>query len=138
MIDYGIARASEPGVARGLETQAGHLLGTLQYISPEQLSGDPDGADVRSDVYALGVILYELVAECVPYVVEGKPITEVVAEICERMPAPPSARKPELASELDWIVLKALSKDKASRYDSAAELADDLARRERNEPVRGR
>ncbi len=134
VIDYGVARAIDREPAEGLRTQAGFLLGTLQYLSPEQLSSGSDEVDTRSDVYALGVILYELVAGRPPYEVTG-PIAEVVAGICERMPRPPSAYACDLPREIDWIVLRALSKERERRYGSADELALDLGRHLGDEPV---
>jgi tetratricopeptide (TPR) repeat protein len=135
IIDYGIARLDDPLGAATSRTQTGAVLGTLQYASPEQLSGAQDGVDVRTDVYSLGLMLYELVSDRRPYEVAGRPITEVIAEVCEREPQAPSRVAPSTPRELDWIVMKAIAKDRERRYDSAAALALDLERFARREPL---
>ncbi|MCC7014282.1 MAG: protein kinase [Planctomycetes bacterium] len=135
LIDYGIARLSEPSTTDATTTRTGALLGTLQYASPEQLSGAVEAIDVRSDVYSLGLMLYELVSDRRPYEVAGRPITEVVAEVCEREPVPPSRVAPNVPRELDWVVMKAIAKDRERRYDSAAELALDLERFAADQPL---
>jgi non-specific serine/threonine protein kinase/serine/threonine-protein kinase len=134
VIDFGVARVITPGI----ETDAGpdgQAFGTLQYASPEQVSGAWQDVDVRTDVYALGAILYELLAEHRYMDVADKPLVEVIRDVCERHPQPPSEHARGLARELDWIVLKCLRKDREERYGSVAELAADLERFGRDEPL---
>ena len=111
------------------------MLGTLQYMSPEQLSGGAEEVDARSDLYALGVLLYELLAGQPPYEVEDSSVTELVARICERDPPAPSQLVAGLSRELDWVVLRTLAKQPRERYASVAELAADLERFARGEAL---
>ncbi|MFM2165582.1 MAG: Serine/threonine-protein kinase PknB [Planctomycetota bacterium] len=133
VIDFGIARILGDEGARGhTMTEAGQLLGTPEYMSPEQ--ADPDGPDLdtRSDVYALGAVLYELVVGAPPFggSDSGTLSRAQVLRSVRRDPVPaPSARAREsVPRELDWILLKALRKDPDGRYDSAAALGRDLRR----------
>jgi len=128
IIDFGIARAVEERGARGPE-----LMGTLPYMSPEQCTPGAD-VDVRSDVYALGVVLYELVAGRLPYDLEGAAIAEATRRIREVPPAPLSSS----GGDADAIARKALAKDRDRRYASAAALADDLRRHLGHFPVEAR
>jgi len=135
LIDFGIARMIEPGPLRERATLGGHAFGTLAYASPEQLSGDPREIDVRADVYALGAVLYELLAGRPPFAVANRPVHEVLADLGTNLPPPPSTLARGLASELDWIVLKCLRKEREQRYGTAGELGADLARFLAHEPV---
>jgi tetratricopeptide (TPR) repeat protein len=113
----------------------GQLLGTLAYMSPEQVLADPLALDIRSDVYALGVILYELLARKAPYDIERKPLHEAVQVIREEDPAPLSSINRRYRGDVETIVAKALEKDKARRYASAAELGADIRRYLADEPI---
>ncbi|HVS17742.1 MAG TPA: serine/threonine-protein kinase, partial [Planctomycetota bacterium] len=135
IIDYGVARLLEGEGSVGERTQAGVLLGTLQYMSPEQLSETSGGVDTRTDVYALGAVLYELVCGVPVYVVAQRPLAEVVREVCTGTPLAPTLRTPGLPRELDWVVLKSLEREPAQRYGSARELAADLQRLRAGEPL---
>ena len=127
LIDFGIARSfDEYGRDTTHLTEAGQLLGTLQYMSPEQILGKP--LDERSDVYSLGVILYELLARHTPYDVSGKALVEAARIIEGEQPRRPSQLRIELRGDVETIVLKALRKDPARRYTSAAEFARDVDR----------
>jgi formylglycine-generating enzyme required for sulfatase activity len=132
IIDFGIARvAASDGTERTLRTQAGQILGTLQYMSPEQFGPDPGAVDTRSDVYALGVVLYELLAGRGPYDLSGKSIHEAARIVAEE----PASLDRAFAGDLEWIVLKAIDKDRDRRYASASELAADIQRHLADEPV---
>ncbi len=142
IIDFGVARVNEEGGGRGeaevASTMAGQIVGTLQYMAPEQCGGDTTDIDVRADVYALGVILFELLTGSLPHALDGTSLFEAVMIIRDDPPAVPSTRKRELRGDLDTIILKALEKDRARRYASAADLAADLGRHRRCEPILAR
>lgn len=139
ILDFGLARLSDTDVAvTTLATDAGRIAGTLAYMSPEQARGNPDGIDTRSDVYSLGVILYEMLTGQRPYDLTGVPLPEAVRVICEQPPHRPSAHHRVLRGDLETIVLKALEKDVARRYRSAAALADDVQRYVSNQPILAR
>ena len=118
-----------------MQTDVGHIVGTLPYMSPEQVSADPSELDIRSDVYALGVILYELLAGRLPYVVQNKTLPEAVRVIREEEPARLSSIERVFRGDIETIAAKALEKEKDSRYGSAAELAEDIRRYLRDEPI---
>ncbi len=139
VIDFGLARATDSDMAATtLQTEAGQLLGTLQYMSPEQCQADPQNLDVRSDVYALGVVLYELLCDRLPYDLTAAPIPEAARVVREDFPPRPSTINRMLRGDVETIVLKALEKDRCRRYQSAGELGDDIRRYLRNEPILAR
>jgi len=127
--DFGIARA-ETGEPL---TKTGAVLGTATYFSPEQAQGFP--LDGRSDVYALGVVLYEMVTGVAPFTASS-PVSIAYKHVRET-PAPPSTLVPELAGAMDRIVLTAMAKDVAARYPSAQDFRADLLRFERGRPLAG-
>jgi len=136
VLDFGIARPRE-AVLTGVQTVTGEVLGTLRYMSPEQISGDIAALDTRTDVYALGVILYEVLAERPPYELDRKSIAEAARIIHEEEPT----RLRSITSvpvDVETIVAKALEKEKERRYNSAAELAEDIRRFLRDEPITAR
>jgi WD40 repeat protein/predicted Ser/Thr protein kinase len=139
VLDFGVARATDADLltSAGL-TRTGQLLGTPTYMSPEQLTGDPAAIDHRADVYALGVILFELAAHRLPYQLEKRPLAEVARLILEEVPPRLGSIDPQLRGDVETIVAKALAKDPARRYSSAAELAADLRRWLAHEPILAR
>lgn len=122
VMDFGIARAVHDGQAAMTQTAA--VIGTAQYLSPEQARGER--VDARSDVYAAGCVLYELVTGDPPFT--GDSPVAVAYQHVREDPKPPSAMNPEVSSELDAVVLKALAKGADNRYQSAAEMRSDLVR----------
>lgn len=136
ILDFGVARlAAAEDEPRTLHTREGEIVGTLAYMSPEQVGGDPAQVDTRSDVYSLGVILYDLLTGCLPHNVRGLSLPEAARRIRDVEPPPPSVHNPELSGEIDWIIFKCLEKDRGQRYHSAQALAEDIQRHLHDEPV---
>ena len=136
ILDFGVARATDSDLRNAtLQTDVGQLLGTLPYMSPEQVAADPLELDTRSDVYALGVILYELLCGRPPYDLSAKMIHEAARVIREVDPVPASSINRTFRGDIEVILSKALEKDKKRRYASAAELAVDIERHLRDEPI---
>lgn len=135
VLDFGVARLTDTDSQATRQTDLGQLVGTLAYMSPEQVTADPFDLDVRSDVYALGVILYELLAGRRPYDVNRKLLHEAVQVILEEEPTPLSAVHRTFRGDIETIVSKALEKDKARRYASASDLASDIRRYLHDEPI---
>jgi tetratricopeptide (TPR) repeat protein len=139
ILDFGIARAIDPDLElETLRTEAGQLVGTLAYMSPEQAAGDPAELDNRTDVYSLGVVAYELLAGRLPHPVDGRPFLEVLRSIRDEEPPRLSELDRALRGDVETIVAKALEKEKERRYASAHELAADLERTLRDEPISAR
>jgi non-specific serine/threonine protein kinase/serine/threonine-protein kinase len=142
ILDFGLARITGTDVeAATAVTEIGVIKGTLPYMSPEQTRGDPDEIDLRSDVYALGVILYEMLTGTRPYNLQKTSLVEALRIICEQPPlslrnAWKGARGPE--ADLDTIVAKALEKEADQRYGSAAALAEDVERYLDSRPILAR
>lgn len=136
VIDFGVARVGgEGGDVPSMHTATGELVGTLRYMAPEQFAGDPDAIDTRTDCYALGLVLYELACETFPFDLDGREITEVGRIVREQPPKPPRRVAPQLPEEIEWVLLKAIEKEPARRYASAAEFAADLERFAAHEPL---
>jgi eukaryotic-like serine/threonine-protein kinase len=161
IIDFGLAKATAQRLTdKTMFTELGVMMGTPEYMSPEQADQREQSIDTRTDVYSLGVILYLLLAGVLPFeakALRALGLEEVLRAIREREPPKPSTRirslgpnsaasaekrKEEprsfarhLQGELDWITMKALEKDRARRYGSPAELAADIGHYLRNEPV---
>jgi hypothetical protein len=139
VIDFGVARSTDADILLTTQqTQAGDLVGTLRYMSPEQCDGDSGAIDTRSDVYALGVVLYELLTGASPYDIANATVYTAIRTIKEATPRPPGQVQRQLRGDLEAIVLKALEKEPARRYGSALELAGDLRRYLAGEPVTAR
>ncbi|MEM7307276.1 MAG: tetratricopeptide repeat protein [Planctomycetota bacterium] len=144
VIDFGIGRAIDvTGATQPELTAHGEVLGTLAYMSPEQIRGERDRVDVRTDVHALGVLLYEVLSGRSPWRSDRSSWTSLAREVAEIDPPPPSRAGEELpgvtrprARELDWVVARALAKEPEARYASAGELADELRRFLADEPLR--
>ena len=120
VMDFGIARAG----AASQMTEAGSIIGTAQYLSPEQARGAP--VDQTSDLYSTGIVLYELLTGSVPFT--GETPVEIAMKHLSQTPDPPSTHRPEVPRDLDYVVLRALAKDPADRYHSAEEMDSDLER----------
>lgn len=136
ILDFGVARATDADLQLTTQqTDIGQLIGTLPYMSPEQVVGNPADLDVRSDIYALGVVLYELLAGRLPYDIRHKPIAEAARVIGEVDPTPLSSINKVFRGDIETIVAKALEKQKDRRYASAADLGADIERYLCDEPI---
>jgi len=134
VLDFGLAKLTETvdrtpldaeAATRVLvETDAGVVMGTSHYMSPEQARGRP--VDARSDIWSLGVVIYEMVAGRTPF--EGETSTDVIVAITQKEPSPLARFASNVPAELDWIVMKALRKDRDERYQTIKELLTDLRR----------
>jgi serine/threonine-protein kinase len=124
--DFGIARHGPSQM-----TEAGSIMGTAQYLSPEQARGAPVTA--ASDLYSAGIVLYEMLTGKVPF--SGDSAIEIAMKHVNDLPTPPSSLRPEIPPELDQIVLRALAKDPADRYQTAEEFIEDLERVEAGLPI---
>ncbi len=137
VLDFGVALIVHRETdASTRQTAVGELIGTLPYMSPEQLGDDPTRVDERSDVYALGVIAYELLAGRLPHDLAGFSVPAAARIVTERSPTRLGELDRTLRGDLETIVGKALEKEHAQRYASVRELASDLRRFLRHEPVR--
>ena len=164
IIDFGIAKSISQRLSdQSMMTLIGQVLGTLEYMSPEQAGGYGGDVDTRSDIFSLGVILYELIAGVLPLTREelgGAALAQIVELICKRDPPRPSNKLStmndrlttiatlrrtdprhllsELRGDLDWVVTRALERDRNRRYGSAFEFAADVERFLRGDPVAAR
>ncbi len=139
IIDFGVARGTDSDMAvTTLQTDVGQLIGTLQYMSPEQCEADPHNIDTRCDVYALGVVFFELLTDRLPYNLARKAIHEATRMIREEPPAKLSTFNRRLRGDVETIALKALEKDRDRRYQAATDFAQDIKRYLGNEPISAR
>src|SRR5512133_3977086 len=124
--DFGIARSGTSQM-----TEAGSIIGTAQYLSPEQARGA--NVDTTSDLYSMGVVLYEMLTGKVPFT--GDTPLEIAMKHLSEVPVPPSEKRADVPEDLDNVVLRALAKDPEDRYQTAEDMAADLARVQRGLPV---
>jgi len=137
ILDFGTAFDVEAQRPSPRVTAPGEFLGTLAYAAPEQLSGDGSEIDTRTDVYALGLVLYELIAGRLPHDTSGS-ISDIVARVTRESAEPPSRWNEELDLDLDAIALTAIEKDPARRYQSVQALARDVESYLAGTPIQAR
>ena len=139
ILDFGVALVSEGGDPRRTRlTRSGELVGTLAFMSPEQLGADPDAVTFSADVYSLGVVAFEVLTDRLPISVTGSSLAEALRRIQTEEPLALGQAQPRLGDDAEAIVAHALEKDPARRYRNAGELADDLRRYLRHEPIHAR
>lgn len=138
VIDFGIAKALEPEMQRAFQTRHEQLIGTPEYMSPEQADRRRTTVDTRSDVYSLGVLLYELISDRLPF--DAASLRDQTwDQLCQFLAVTPPkslrGQDPALARDLDWIVMRCLEKEPERRYPGVGALADDVRRYLAHEPV---
>ncbi len=143
IIDFGIARSTDSDIALATQrTELGQLVGTLQYMSPEQLAGDPSAIDIRTDVYALGLLFHELLTGQSAFDVAGLPVHKAISSLSMAVPKRMRDVAPHLATQvggdLQTILSKALERDLGRRYPSVQEFAEDVRRFLHHEPISAR
>jgi len=139
ILDFGVARSIGSDLHESTSmTRIGQLVGTVPYMSPEQVGGESEEIDARSDIYSLGVVLYELLAGHLPYDLERRLVHEAVRVIREEEPETLSRISRVFRGDIETIVGKALAKERARRYQSASEFASDIDRYLHNQPISAR
>lgn len=137
--DFGIARIQRSEIDTLLPmTKNSEILGTLQYMSPEQVSGQKFEVDQQSDVYSLGMILYELVAGRRPYEIAGQSVYAAIEIVRDVVPQPVREVRQDIDRDLETIVIRAVEKDRSRRYRTVADLADDVRRYLTDRPITAR
>ncbi len=136
VLDFGIARAAEDEAhLLSVHTMDGQVLGTLPFMSPEQVSGEQRAIDIRTDIYTLGVIVYRLLSGRMPFDLRGSSLPDAARRICDEEPTRLGTIDRLLRGDVDTIVARAMAKDKERRYQSAAQLAADLRHAAAGEPI---
>ena len=136
IIDFGVARAVDADLEQAeIQTRVGQIVGTAQYMSPEQFEADPNDLDTRSDVYALGVVLFELLSGHLPYAIAQSGVFEIARIVREEQPLALGSVAADIDGEIELITAKALQKDRENRYQSAYGLAEDIRRHLKGEAI---
>lgn len=139
ILDFGVSRAVDTDLHTTTHmTEAGQLIGTLAYMSPEQIEGASENVGIRSDVYSLGVIGYELVSGTKPLAIDGLMVAEAARVIRDEDPTPLRSHSKTLAGDIETIIAKAMDRSPDRRYSSAGEMAADLRRVIADEPIEAR
>jgi tetratricopeptide (TPR) repeat protein/predicted Ser/Thr protein kinase len=133
IMDFGLAKPVDEGTKY---TRTGTTIGTPAYMPPEQARGEIDRVSAASDVYSIGAVLYELVTGVAPF--DGPNMLDVILNVIHDEPLPPRRRNPRIHADVQTIILRAMEKDPARRYTSAAELRDDIRRFKAGEAIRAR
>jgi tetratricopeptide (TPR) repeat protein/tRNA A-37 threonylcarbamoyl transferase component Bud32 len=134
VLDFGLAKTLIGDTESSVMTLTGQFMGSLPWASPEQAEAIPSKIDLRTDVYSLGVILYQMLTNCFPYEVSGS-IRDVLERIIRTQPLRPSTIRKQVNDEVETIVLKCLAKERDRRYQAAGELARDIRHYLAGEPI---
>ncbi len=135
IIDYGVAVCIDPADASPRHTETGQIIGTIQYMSPEQLAGSGGKLDPRADIYSLGVVLYELICRRLPYDVDGRSFVDATRVILDQAPTSPRQHVGSIDDDLETVILHALDKDRHTRFQSVGELVKQCEKYLRGEPL---
>ena len=139
IIDFGVARSLERDtVGEKAVTEAGRLVGTVQFMSPEQVDVNITDIDARCDVYALGAVLYQMLTRRLPRTLEGLPIYEAVRQICQEDPVRPTVYDGTIDQDLEAIIMKSLQTKRENRYETAGAFGRDMLRYLGNRPIKAR
>lgn len=138
VLDFGLARITDVEPGETVTTETGQIRGTLAYMAPEQIRGDRAEIDTRSDVYGLGVLLFEMLTGRLPFDAKHHSVAQMARTICETDPQRPSQYVNALRGDIETIVLKAIEKEPERRYQSAAALGEDVERYLVNQPILAR
>lgn len=136
VLDFGVAKlSSSDSSLASMHTNSGQILGTLAYMSPEQAGGRSEDVDTRSDIYALGLILFEMLSGTPPLDVRNLSLSEAARRIADDVPTKLGTAFPAARGDLETVVHKAIEKERTRRYDSVPEFAADLRRFLNDEPI---
>ena len=139
IIDFGVARSLDRNtVGEEAMTEAGRLLGTVQFMAPEQVDATITDIDARCDVYALGAVVYQMLTNKLPRTLEGLPIYEAVRQICQEAPVRPSTYDSSIDPDLEAIIMMALETNRENRYQTAGSFGRDILRYLGNRTIKAR
>jgi len=139
IIDFGVARSLDRNtVSEEAMTEAGRLVGTVQFMAPEQVDANITDIDARCDVYALGAVVYQMLTSRLPRTLEGLPIYEAVRQICQENPIRPSTYESSIDPDLEAIIMMALETKREKRYQTAGAFGRDILRYLGNRSVKAR
>ncbi len=139
IIDFGVARSLDSDkVQAEAMTEAGRLVGTVQFMAPEQVDAKISDVDARCDVYALGAVLYQMLTKRLPRTLEGLPIYEAVRQICVEDPVLPTVYEDTIDQYLEAIIMKAIENNRSKRYQTAGAFGRDMLRYLGDKPIKAR